>query len=114
DLAAGLARGFGNLPHGDALHCLATDRIDPSLARRWREPRTDPDRIAFLQYTSGSTAAPKGVMVTHRNLMHNERVIETALEHSGNGLGVSWLPLYHDMGLIGGVLQGVFHGAPAV
>src|SRR5439155_10247669 len=83
-------------------------------ARRWRQPRTDPDATAFLQYTSGSTAAPKGVMVTHRNLMHNERMIQTALEHSGNRLGVSWLPLYHDMGLIGGVLQGVFHGAPAV
>src|SRR5207244_596687 len=50
------------------------------------------------------------VMVSHRNLLHNELMIETALEHSGCGLGVCWLPLYHDLGLIGGALQGVFHG----
>jgi acyl-CoA synthetase (AMP-forming)/AMP-acid ligase II len=114
DLAAGLAKGLCNFPHGDALRFLATDRTDPSLAHRWRQPKTNPDALAFLQYTSGSTAAPKGVMVTHRNLMHNERVIQTAFEHSGNGQGVSWLPLHHDMGLIGGVLQGLFHGAPNV
>jgi acyl-CoA synthetase (AMP-forming)/AMP-acid ligase II len=114
ELAADLARGFGSLPHGGALRWLATDRIDPSQAGRWREPRIDAADVAFLQYTSGTTAAPRGVMVTHGNLMHNERVIQTALEHSGEGLGVCWLPLYHDLGLIGGVLPAVYHGAPAV
>lgn len=91
--------------------CVVTDQLDPSFAHRWREPPADPDALALLQYTSGSTAAPKGVMVTHRNLMHNERMIRTALEHDGPGVGVSWLPPYHDLGLIGGLLQSVYHGA---
>jgi acyl-CoA synthetase (AMP-forming)/AMP-acid ligase II len=114
ELAAALTPGLGKLPGGDNIRWLATDQIDISLHRRWRERRLDPDATAFLQYTSGSTAAPRGVMVTHRNLMHNERMIETALEHSGRGLGVCWLPLYHDLGLVGGVLQAVYHGSPAI
>jgi acyl-CoA synthetase (AMP-forming)/AMP-acid ligase II len=114
DLAAALVGGFANLAPQEAPRWIATDRIDPCRARDWREPRTDPEATALLQYTSGTTAGPKGVMVTHRNLMHNERMIQTALEHSGTGLGVSWLPLYHDLGLIGGVLQGVYHGANTV
>jgi acyl-CoA synthetase (AMP-forming)/AMP-acid ligase II len=89
---------------------IVTDAIDPAAARRWREPMFDPEALALLQYTSGSTAAPRGVMVTHRNLLHNEELINTALEHCGPGGGVSWLPPYHDLGLIGGLLQAVYHG----
>ncbi len=97
------------------VHRIVTDDLDPSAAGRWREPRLDPDALALLQYTSGSTAAPKGVMVTHRNLMHNERVILTAFEHYRHvGVGVSWLPPYHDMGLVGGILQTVYRGASLV
>jgi acyl-CoA synthetase (AMP-forming)/AMP-acid ligase II len=114
DVAARLERGVANLAGADALHWIATDQIDLAQAGRWREPRIDSEAVALLQYTSGSTAAPKGVMITHANLMHNERMIETALEHRGPGLGVCWLPLYHDMGLIGGVLQGIYHGVPVV
>jgi acyl-CoA synthetase (AMP-forming)/AMP-acid ligase II len=90
---------------------LVTDDLDPSLARRWREPVVAADDLAILQYTSGSTAAPKGVTVTHRSLMHNQAMILRAFEHAGPGGGVCWLPPYHDMGLVGGLLQVVYHGA---
>lgn len=114
DLAPSLAPGFGRMSLGCALHWIAVDQIDLGHARRWRQERFGPNSLALLQYTSGTTSAPKGVMVTHGNLMHNERMFQMALEHSGPGMGVSWLPLHHDMGLIGGLLQALFHGAPVV
>lgn len=115
ELAVRLEKNLSHFPPSDGFRrYLATDTIDRSQARRWREPRLDPDAIAYLQYTSGSTAAPKGVMVSQRNLMHNERMLQAALDHFGRGTGVCWLPLYHDMGLVGGALQAVFQGSPAV
>jgi acyl-CoA synthetase (AMP-forming)/AMP-acid ligase II len=73
-----------------------------------------PDAVAFLQYTSGSTSQPKGVMVTHRNLVANSEVIHQLAEHSPSSVYVSWLPIYHDMGLIGGVLQPLYMGGQGV
>jgi amino acid adenylation domain-containing protein len=70
--------------------------------------------IAFLQYTSGSTAAPKGVMVGHDNLMHNAAKVARALHLTEDTRSVSWLPPYHDMGLIGGILQPIYTGFPGV
>ncbi|HYG62675.1 MAG TPA: AMP-binding protein, partial [Thermoanaerobaculia bacterium] len=77
-------------------------------------PEPSPDAVAFLQYTSGSTATPKGVMVTHANLLHNERMIGEAFAQDEDSVVVGWLPLYHDMGLIGNVLQPVHAGATCV
>jgi len=73
-----------------------------------------PSDIAFLQYTSGSTGTPKGVMVSHGNLIANEIAIKAGLGVQGDDVFVSWLPLYHDMGLIGSLLQPVFSGIPLV
>lgn len=67
--------------------------------------------VAFLQYTSGSTGTPKGVVVTHANLVHNEALIEEAFGHDADTVIVSWLPLFHDLGLIGNVLQTIHLGA---
>lgn len=61
----------------------------------------DPESVAFLQYTSGSTSEPKGVMISHRNLAHNLTLITRELRTNSNTVNVSWLPQYHDMGLIG-------------
>ncbi|NMK49940.1 non-ribosomal peptide synthetase [Achromobacter sp. Bel] len=74
----------------------------------------DGEQIAFLQYTSGSTSAPKGVMVSHANLMANEAAIAERLGANPGDVWVSWLPLYHDMGLIGGLLQPLYRGIPCV
>jgi acyl-CoA synthetase (AMP-forming)/AMP-acid ligase II/alkylation response protein AidB-like acyl-CoA dehydrogenase/acyl carrier protein len=71
-----------------------------------------PEKVAFLQYTSGSTSQPKGVMVTHANLAHNLQQIQQAFGHSADTRCVIWLPPYHDMGLIGGILQPLYGGYP--
>jgi acyl-CoA synthetase (AMP-forming)/AMP-acid ligase II/acyl carrier protein len=70
--------------------------------------------LAFLQYTSGSTDAPKGVMVSHGNLLHNLAAIQERFGYSAESRGVIWLPPYHDMGLIGGVLQPLYGRFPVV
>jgi amino acid adenylation domain-containing protein len=70
------------------------------------------DQPAFLQYTSGSTGDPKGVMVSHTNLTHNLTLISEAFGHSSKSRGMIWLPPYHDMGLVGGILQPIFAGFP--
>lgn len=93
---------------------LATDRIGIDLAGQWREPSIGPERLAFLQYTSGSTTIPKGVMITHHNLIQNESIISRAFDHTEQSSVVGWLPLYHDMGLIGNVLQPLFRGMSCV
>ena len=66
--------------------------------------------IAFLQYTSGSTAEPKGVIISHENLMVNSAAIATLFDHSEKSRGVIWLPPYHDMGMIGGIIQPLYSG----
>jgi 8-amino-7-oxononanoate synthase len=90
----------------------ATDQWDEEQASLWRRPDVHGETLAFLQYTSGSTGTPKGVMLTHSNLMHNSAMITYAFEHSRSGSGCFWLPLYHDMGLIGGILQPLYMGRP--
>ena len=73
-----------------------------------------PGDLALLQYTSGSTGNPKGVMLTHANLLDNVRAIGEALGMRSDDIGVSWLPLYHDMGLIGSWLMPLYFGLPVV
>ncbi|HEV7377734.1 MAG TPA: AMP-binding protein, partial [Pyrinomonadaceae bacterium] len=96
------------------LRWLATETIPDKMAQEWRSPAVGSDDLAFLQYTSGSTSIPKGVMVTHGNLLHNERMIQEAFCQTEQSVIVGWLPLYHDMGLIGNVLQPVYAGAQCV
>jgi acyl-CoA synthetase (AMP-forming)/AMP-acid ligase II len=83
------------------------------LADRWKPPSVHPTDLALLQYTSGSTDIPKGVMITHENLLHNSRQIQRAFNLGRIRCGVSWLPPFHDMGLIGSVFQPIYSGFQA-
>jgi acyl transferase domain-containing protein/acyl-CoA synthetase (AMP-forming)/AMP-acid ligase II/acyl carrier protein len=95
-----------------AIPWLTTDSINTDLAVDWQQPNINSDTLAFLQYTSGSTGTPKGVMITHGNLLHNSKLIYEFYQHTPESKGVIWLPPYHDMGLIGGVLQPMYSGFP--
>ncbi|MDQ1472361.1 MAG: hypothetical protein QOJ99_3841 [Bryobacterales bacterium] len=109
---AGRTLGTAPLP-GDPTW-LFTDTVPTSLAEAFNPQLPEPSSLAFLQYTSGSTGNPKGVMVTHANLIHNETVIKAATEHDDSTVFAGWLPFYHDMGLIGNVFQPLFLGVMSV
>ncbi|WP_040795490.1 fatty acyl-AMP ligase [Nocardia higoensis] len=92
---------------------IAVDEIDTRAGEFVSRPG-DPDAVAFLQYTSGSTAAPKGVLVTHRNLIANQEMIRRAFGHDESSTFVAWAPHYHDQGLIGNILQPLYLGSASV
>ena len=104
----------GQAAPSSRLSWLSIDEIPDALAERWEEPVLAPDTLAMLQYTSGSTSRPKGVMVSHGNLMANIRAIHQAFGIQQEDSSVFWLPMYHDMGLVGGVLVPVFNGSTNV
>jgi len=104
---------FGTV-NDTSLKWLATDNLTLDIAQAWQEPSINQDTLAFLQYTSGSTGTPKGVMLTHGNLLHNVAATYLYMEHSPSSKFVTWLPIYHDMGLIGGVLQPLYGGFPCI
>ncbi|BAZ43872.1 amino acid adenylation domain protein [Chondrocystis sp. NIES-4102] len=97
----------------EGLQWLATDDLT-GIDGNWRKPVVDRETIAFLQYTSGSTGTPKGVMVTHGNLLHNGAMTYRWMKHSPQSKFISWLPIYHDMGLVGGIIQPLYGGFPCV
>ncbi len=97
-----------------SLKWLTTDNLGSDWLESWQAPQINPETLAFLQYTSGSTGQPKGVMVTHGNLLHNQQLIQDGLGHNEQSQGVIWLPPYHDMGLIGGIIQPLHQGFPVV
>jgi amino acid adenylation domain-containing protein len=96
------------------LERIVAEAVPPDLAEHWERPEITSGTLAFLQYTSGSTATPKGVMVTHGNLLFMEGLIAQAFEQDETSVVVGWLPVYHDMGLIGNVLQPLWLGARCV
>ena len=104
---------FGGTDWVTALRVLTTDTLDAVSGDALRVD-VDASAVAFLQYTSGSTATPKGVMVTQGNLVNNCQSIADAVGIRPDTRAVSWLPPYHDMGLIGGILQPLYSGFPGL
>lgn len=93
---------------------LTTDSDLGGYEEKWAPPHVSGDYLAFLQYTSGSTGNPKGVMLSHNNLLHNLSTIHEAYSITPDSKGVIWLPPYHDMGLIGGLLETLYAGAHTI
>ena len=88
---------------------VCSDEVERDAAAAWSMPDIGADTLAFLQYTSGSTSAPRGVMVSHGNLLHNLALMNRCFDNQPEqSHAVNWLPLYHDMGLIGAILQPMF------
>src|SRR6185369_12810168 len=108
------ALSLAEAPEINNVRWLATDSELDCVETDWHEHATRPTAIAFLQYTSGSTGKPKGVMLSHENLLHNASLVYDAVEHSSTDKYVSWLPTFHDMGFMAGVLQPLYGGFPVI
>lgn len=107
-------RKFENAGIFKKIEFLEIDSAKDFGVNDFKERKITPSRTAFLQYTSGSTSLPKGVIVTHENLMHNQEAIKRGFNQNEDSIIVSWLPLFHDMGLIGNVLQTIYTGSECV
>jgi thioester reductase-like protein len=110
DLMAKVQPWFHEAKTGAGLQWLDTDSVPDSEAADWRHHSIDPQQPAFFQYTSGSTGNPKGVVVSHANLMANEAMITQGFSHNKESRSFSWLPFYHDMGLIGPLFNPIYVG----
>ncbi len=105
---------FAEAPDLKALHWLATDIVMANVDEVSQPECARSGDLAFLQYTSGSTGHPRGVMLTHANLLHNASLIFQVYEHTETDSYVSWLPVFHDMGFMMGVLQPLFAGIRSI
>ena len=105
---------FDQNPELKTVQWLVTNQLAGGVEKKWSQGAINADDLAFLQYTSGSTGEPKGVMLTHANLLYNAAVISHVLDHKSTDKYASWLPTYHDMGFMAGVLQPLYAEVPVV
>ena len=110
DVGAQVAREGGWYPALDDARWILTDDLAPVPSSQWSFPAIDKNSLALMQFTSGSTADPRGVLVTHGNLLANLRDMGSRLNHDRHSVMVSWLPLFHDLGLIYGLLHPLVEG----
>lgn len=110
DIAGAARAAFADVAELASARWLAVDALDEALADAWADPGIASDDLAYLQYTSGSTALPKGVMVSHRNLVHQLVDFDTGYGHTPDSVLVSWLPATHDLGLVYGRFMPLFVG----
>ncbi|MEG5016667.1 MULTISPECIES: fatty acyl-AMP ligase, partial [unclassified Microcoleus] len=99
-------------PELKGLHWLSAEALSDD-GEKWQQPPIHHDEVAYLQYTSGSTSTPKGVMVSHANVLYNIEYIHRGFDHDAESVAVTWLPPFHDMGLIDGLLKPLYLGIPS-
>ncbi|MGF1478090.1 MAG: fatty acyl-AMP ligase [Cyanophyceae cyanobacterium] len=99
-------------PEFDQMRWLDTEQLDLTLAEQWQEPPLDKDTLAYLQYTSGSTSTPKGVMLSHFNLMHHAAYLQKACGYEPESVTTCWMPYFHDYGLVEGIMVPLYNGTP--
>ncbi|HEY2362186.1 MAG TPA: amino acid adenylation domain-containing protein [Candidatus Angelobacter sp.] len=114
DLVAKIRAAMAESDAFRGIQLVATDEVPLGCAHEYKRPVVERDTVAFLQYTSGSTKNPKGVMLTHENLLHNAAAVYQAVEQRSSDSYVSWLPVFHDMGFMAGVLQPLYAGSPCI
>ncbi|MBN2503596.1 MAG: AMP-binding protein, partial [Anaerolineales bacterium] len=108
-----IEKRFEQEPDLKKVRWLSSADIPADGHTSWKDESIPPEQFAFLQYTSGSTSAPKGVILSHANLMSNLAMIKNGFQIT-TGTGVFWLPSYHDMGLIGGLLEPMYVSGPSI
>ncbi|MGC1307183.1 MAG: fatty acyl-AMP ligase [Phormidesmis sp.] len=101
-----------DFPEFDTMRWVDTESVDLALAQEWQDPEVDKDVLAYLQYTSGSTSTPKGVMLSHYNLLHHSEYLQRGCGYTPAGPTVTWMPYFHDYGLVEGLMQPLYNGAP--
>jgi acyl-CoA synthetase (AMP-forming)/AMP-acid ligase II/acyl carrier protein len=109
-ILANLQQQWTDHPQLAHVSFVPTDDMSCQAPVNWRPQPATSDTLAFLQYTSGSTGTPKGVIVSHGNVLHNSEYIKRAFDLSSNSVSVTWLPSFHDMGLIDGIIQPLYTG----
>lgn len=95
-----------------SMEWLATEEVDLELAKDWQPPGITSDALAYLQYTSGSTSKPKGVAISHQNILFHCANLQKACGYREDSVTVTWMPYFHDYGLVEGLLEPLYNGTP--
>ena len=107
-----VAESRSQIPEFQAMEWLATETVDLGLAEDWQKPEITSDSLAYLQYTSGSTSTPKGVMINHQNILFHCAYLQKACGYDADSVTVTWMPYFHDYGLVEGLLEPLYNGTP--
>jgi acyl-CoA synthetase (AMP-forming)/AMP-acid ligase II len=107
-----VAESRDDIPGLEGMDYLDIALVAPDQADSWQVPKLAATDLAYLQYTSGSTTSPKGVMISHRNVVHHCGYLQRCCEYTPDSISVTWLPYFHDYGLIEGLLEPIFNGTP--
>lgn len=114
EILESMQKRFVYEPDLETLNWIDTQSLPDAGSLIWEDPGISSETLAFLQYTSGSTSIPKGVMLSHANLVHNLEQITAGFEVNNRDVVVSWLPSYHDMGLIGAILGTIYNASKLI